>query len=214
MVNLPRVPLADDHALILAGIRGLLEVHYDVVEQVGDGRSLVEAALRLRPDVIILDISLPLLNGIDAARQIKKIWPEAKLVFLSMHSSPVYLREAINAGGEAYILKTSAKEELRIAVRKVLDGQTYLSQSIDRGVRESVDPSLGGRGRLSARFTPRQIEVLQLIAEGFGNKEIADRLHISVKTVEFHRARIMAKMGAHNVADLIRYAMQSGIVNA
>jgi DNA-binding NarL/FixJ family response regulator len=214
MVNLPRVLLADDHTLILAGIRGLLEVHYDVVEQVGDGRSLVEAALRLRPDVIILDISLPLLNGIDAARQIKKIWPEAKLVFLSMHSSPVYLREAINAGGEAYILKTSAKEELRIAVRKVLDGQTHLSQSFDRSVRESVDPSLGRRGRLSARFTPRQIEVLQLIAEGFGNKEIADRLHISVKTVEFHRARIMAKMGAHNVADLIRYAMQSGIVNA
>jgi DNA-binding NarL/FixJ family response regulator len=214
MVNLPRVLLADDHTLILAGIRGLLEVHYDVVEQVGDGRSLVEAALRLRPDVIILDISLPLLNGIDAARQIKKIWPEAKLVFLSMHSSPVYLREAINAGGEAYILKTSAKEELRIAVRKVLDGQTHLSQSFDRSVRESVDPSLGRRGRLSARFTPRQIEVLQLIAEGFGNKEIADRLHISVKTVEFHRARIMAKMGAHNVADLIRYAMQSGIVSA
>jgi DNA-binding NarL/FixJ family response regulator len=146
MVNLPRVLLADDHTLILAGIRGLLEVHYDVVEQVGDGRSLVEAALRLRPDVIILDISLPLLNGIDAARQIKKIWPEAKLVFLSMHSSPVYLREAINAGGEAYILKTSAKEELRIAVRKVLDGQTHLSQSFDRSVRESVTPPWEGAG--------------------------------------------------------------------
>jgi DNA-binding NarL/FixJ family response regulator len=153
------------------------------------------------------------LNGIDAARQIKKTWPEAKLVFLSMHSSPVYLREAINAGGDAYILKTSAKEELRIALRKVLDGQTYVSQNFDRGVRESVDSSLGGRGRLSARLTARQIEVLQLIAEGFGNKEIADRLHISVKTVEFHRGRIMTKLGAHNVADLMRYAVQSGIVS-
>jgi DNA-binding NarL/FixJ family response regulator len=213
MAKRARVLLADDHALILAGIRGLLEGHYDIVEQVGDGRSLVEAALRLRPDVIILDISLPLLNGIDAARQIKKIWPEAKLVFLSMHSSPVYLREAINAGGEAYILKTSAKEELRIAVHNVLDGQTYISESFDQGVRESVDPSLGGRGRLSARLTARQTEVLQLIAEGFGNKEIADRLHISVKTVEFHRGRLMAKLGAHNVADLIRYAVQSGIVS-
>ena len=213
MVNLPRVLLADDHALILAGIHSLLDGHYDVIEQVGDGRSLVEAALRLRPDLIILDISLPLLNGIDAARQIKKIWPEAKLVFLSMHSSPVYLREAINAGGDAYILKTSAKEELRIATHKVLDGQTYISQNFDRGVRESVDSSLGGRGRLSARLTSRQIEVLQLIAEGFGNKEIADRLQISVKTVEFHRGRIMAKLGAHNVADLIRYAVQSGIVS-
>jgi len=213
MVKRARVLLADDHALILAGIRGLLEVHYDIVEEVGDGRSLVEAALRLRPDLMIIDISLPLLNGIDAARQIRKIWPEAKLVFLSMHSSPVYLREAIDAGGEAYVLKTSAKEELRIAVEKVLDGQTYVSQSFDLGVRESVDPSLGARGRLSARLTTRQIEVLQLVAEGFGNKEIADRLHISMKTVEFHRGRIMAKLGAHNVADLIRYAVQSGIVS-
>lgn len=213
MANLPRVLLADDHALILAGIHSLLDGHYDVIEQVGDGRSLVEAALRLRPDLIILDISLPLLNGIDAARQIKKIWPEAKLVFLSMHSSPVYLREAIDAGGEGYILKTSAKDELRIAAQKILNGETYVSPSFDGGVRESVDSSPGRRGRHSARLTARQIEVVQLIAEGFGNKEIAERLHISVKTVEFHRGRIMTKLGAHNVADLIRYAVQCGIVS-
>ena len=146
MVKRARVLLADDHALILAGIRSLLDGHYDVVEQVGDGRSLVEAALRLRPDLIILDISLPLLNGIDAARQIKKMWPEAKLVFLSMHSSPVYLREAINAGGDAYILKTSAKEELRIAMHKVLDGQTYVSQSLRSGC-QGIRGLLPGRAR-------------------------------------------------------------------
>jgi DNA-binding NarL/FixJ family response regulator len=162
---------------------------------------------------MIIDVSLPLLNGIDAARQIKKMWPEAKLLFLSMHSSPVYLREALDAGGDGYILKTSAKEELPIAMQKVLNGQIYVSQSFDEGVRESVGPRLKGSARPSVSLTHRQIEVLQLVAEGFANKEIADRLNISVKTVEFHRGRMMAKLGAHSVADLIRYAVQSGIVS-
>jgi DNA-binding NarL/FixJ family response regulator len=212
MVKRPRVLLADDHALILAGIRGLLEPQYDIVQQVSDGLSMVEAALRLRPDLIILDISLPRLNGIDAARQLKQVWPEVKILFLTMHASPMYLREAMDAGGLGYVLKTSAFEDLKIAVQKVLKGERYVTHSFDRDVLETVDASTPGCPRPTVRLTERQTEVLRLVAGGSGNKEIADRLHVSVKTVEFHRGRIMAKLGAHNVADLIRYAVQSGIV--
>ena len=166
------------------------------------------AALRLKPDLIILDISMPLLNGIEAARQIKKVWPEAKLLFLTMHASPAYLKEAMDAGGMGYVLKSSANEELRSAVQKILKGQVYVTPSFDRDVLETVQPSLRGRPRPSAALTFRQAEVLQLVAEGWGNKEIADLLKVSVKTVDFHRGRIMRKLGAHNVAELVRYAVQ------
>src|SRR5260370_2227855 len=204
--------LADDHALILAGIRGLLNGNYDVVVQVGDGRSLVDAALRLKPDLIILDISMPLLNGIEAARHIKKAWPEAKLLFLTMHASPAYLKEAMDAGGMGYIVKSSANEELRTALHKPLRGQVYITPSFDQDVLEAVQASCRARPRPSVPFTFRQAEVLQLVAEGWGNKEIADLLKVSVKTVDFHRGRIMRKLGAHNVAELVRYAVQAGMV--
>ena len=204
--------LADDHGLILSGIRGLLNGYYDVIEQVRDGRSLVAAALRLRPDIIILDISLPLLNGIEAARQITKAWPEAKLLFLTMHASPAYLKEAMGAGGMGYILKSSANEELRSAVQMVLKGQAYVTPSFDREVLDAVQGSRKGPARSSVTLTSRQAEVLQLVAEGWGNKEIADLLKVSIKTVDFHRGRIMRKLGAHNVAELVRYAVQAGMV--
>lgn len=203
--------LADDHALILSGIQGLLDGHYDLVEQVHDGRSLVAAALRLRPDLIIVDISLPLLNGIEAARHVIKAWPEAKILFLTMHANPAYLKEAMDAGGMGYVLKSSANEELCSAVRKILKGQAYVTPSFDRDVLESVQSSRRGSAPPVA-LTFRQAEVLQLVAEGWGNKEIADLLKVSVKTVDFHRGRIMRKLGAHNVAELVRYAVQSGMV--
>jgi DNA-binding NarL/FixJ family response regulator len=208
----PRILLADDHSFILAGIRSLLEAHYDLVGEVSDGRSLVEAALRLRPDLTILDVTMPLLNGIDAARQIKKEWPNAKLLFLTMHASTVYLREAVEAGGLGYVLKSSATEELRTAIQKVLKGQAYLAPSFDREVLETVQASIRKPGRSSVQLTGRQREVLQLIAEGRVNKEIATILNISVKTVEFHRGRIMGKLGVHSVAELIRWAVQAGLV--
>jgi len=207
-----RILLADDHSFILAGIRSLLESHYDLVGQVNDGRSLVEAALRLRPDLTILDVTMPLLNGLDAARQIKKEWPKAKLLFLTMHASPVYLREAVEAGGMGYVLKSSATEELRTAIQKVLRGQIYLAPSFDREVLESVQDSLRKPGRSSTQLTERQREVLQLIAEGRGNKEIATILKVSVKTVEFHRGRIMNKLGVHSMAELVRWAVRAGLV--
>jgi DNA-binding NarL/FixJ family response regulator len=208
----PRILLADDHSFILAGIRSLLEAHYDLVGQVSDGRSLVEAALRLRPDLTILDVTMPLLNGIDAARQIKKEWPSAKLLFLTMHASAVYLREAVEAGGLGYVLKSSATEELRTAIQKVLKGQAYLAPSFDREVLETVQASIRKPGRSSVQLTGRQREVLQLIAEGRANKEIAAILKISAKTVEFHRGRIMSRLGVHSVAELIRWAVQAGLV--
>ncbi len=204
--------LADDHLLILAGIQGLLGGYYDIVEQVRDGRSLVAAAVSLKPDLIILDISMPLLNGIEAARQIKKAWAGAKLLFLTMHASPAYLQEAMDAGGMGYALKSCANEELRSAVQTILRGQIYISPSFDRDVLEAMQVSQRRRPRSSVPLTFRQAEVLQLVAEGWGNKEIADLLKVSVKTVDFHRGRIMRKLGAHNVAELVRYAVQAGVV--
>jgi len=208
----PRVLLADDHSFILAGIRSLLEDHYDLVGQVSDGRALVDAALTLRPDLTILDVTMPLLNGIDAVRHIKKEWPEAKFLFLSMHSSPVYVREAMEAGGSGYVLKSSATEELRTAIQKVLKGQTYVAPIFDREIQETFESSIRKPGKSSIQLTDRQREVLQLIAEGKGNKEIAGILKVSVKTVEFHRARIMGKLGVHSLAELIRWAVQAGLV--
>jgi DNA-binding NarL/FixJ family response regulator len=212
LIRRSTILLADDHALILAGIHGLLDGHYDIVEQVRDGRSLVAAAVRLKPDLIILDISMPLLNGIEAARQIKKVWPGAKLLFLTMHASPAYLKEAMDAGGMGYVLKSSANEELRNAVQKILKGQIYVSPSFDQDVPEAVQSSQRGFARPSGPLTFRQAEVLQLISEGWGNKEIAVLLQVSVKTVDFHRGRIMRKLGAHNVAELVRHAVQAGVV--
>jgi DNA-binding NarL/FixJ family response regulator len=207
-----RILLADDHSFILAGVRSLLEAHYDLVGEVGDGRSLVEAAEALRPDLIILDVTMPLVNGIDAARQIKKVWPEALLLFLSMHNSPVYLREALDAGGSGYLLKSSAVEELRTAIQKVLKGQIYVAPSMELGIAENANLPMWRPGRSSLQLTERQQEVLQLIAKGRGNKEIAAALRISVKTVEFHRGRIMSKLGVHTVAEVIRWAVQAGLV--
>ncbi len=212
MTNRSRILLADDHGLIVSGIRSLLDAHYDVVGQLGDGQSLVGAALRLRPDLVILDISMPVVNGIDAARQIRKAWPEVKLLFVSMHRGPVYLREAMDAGAWGYVIKSAANEELRIAVERVLKGQIYISAGFDQDVVASVHASMRGRARASALLTFRQREVLQLIGEGWGNKEIANLLNISAKTVEFHRGRIMLKLGVHSAADLIRHAFQAGML--
>jgi DNA-binding NarL/FixJ family response regulator len=206
-----RILLADDHSLILAGIRSLLERDFDVVGSLEDGRSLVEQALLQRPDLIILDIAMPLLNGIEAARHIKKEWPEAKLLFLTMHSDPFYLREALQAGAGGFLLKTSATEELPTAVRKVLRGETYLSKSIPLEVQDSLATPTGRLARATS-LTDRQKEVLQLLAEGRSNKEIAAILHVSIKTVEFHRGQMMRTLGVHTVAELTRFAIDIGLI--
>jgi DNA-binding NarL/FixJ family response regulator len=206
-----RILLADDHSLILTGIRTLLAGNFDIVAEVEDGRTLVEETLRLRPDLVILDVAMPLLNGIEAARQIRRVWPDALLLFLTMHDDPLYLREALLAGATGYLLKSSAHEELITAVRRVLAGERFLAKAVPSEVRDSVQTATGRLSR-SAALTQRQKEVLQLLAEGKSNKEIAQILGISVKTVEFHRAQMMRALGVHTVAELTRAAVRIGLV--
>ena len=206
-----RILLADDHSITIAGIQSLLEPQWELVGKVRDGRSLVEAAFRLRPDLIILDISMPLLNGIDAARQIRKEWPEARMLFVTMHASAMYFREAMRSGASGYLLKSSAAEELQPAIRTVLRGGIYVTPSFEPGAVEGVQASSGRRPR-QALLTDRQREVLQLVAEGRPNKEIAALLHVSVKTVEFHRTQIMCRLDLHTVAQLTAFAVRHGLV--
>jgi len=211
----PRVLMADDHSMILAGLRKLVEGECEVVGTVEDGRALVEAAQKLRPDLILLDISMPLLNGLEAARQLTKLVPESKLIILTMHASPTYATEAFQAGASGYLLKRSAASELSQAIQSVLQGRQYLTPLITKDVLDSVfKPSTGERGTpASTALTPRQREVLQLVAEGRGTKEIATILSVSVKTVEFHRSRIMQQLDIHTTADLTKYAITHGITS-
>lgn len=208
----PRILIADDHSILVAGLKKLVEEACEVVGTVEDGRALIEAAERLKPDLILLDISMPLLNGLDAARQLKKLVPDSKLLFLTMHSSPTYATEAFKAGANGYLLKQSAASELPNAIAAVLRGQTYLTPAITREVLETaLQPAL--RQSLSA-LTPRQREVLQLIAEGKGTKEVATILNVSVKTVEFHKGRLMEQLDLHSTPALIKFAIAEGLVNA
>lgn len=211
----PRVLMADDHSLVLAGLRKLVEEEIEVLGSVEDGRALVEEAQKLRPDIILLDISMPLLNGLDAARQLRKLVPESKLVFLTMHATPTYAMEAFKAGASGYLIKRSAASELKQAIQAVMRGQHYLTPLITKDVLEATLNSPEGEQhkRRPATLTPRQREVLQLVAEGKGTKDIARILNVSVKTVEFHKFRIMDELDLHSIAELTRYAIAEGLVS-
>ncbi len=206
-----RVLVADDHSLIRTGILALLADEVEVIGQVEDGRTLVTEALRLRPDLIVLDVSMPNMNGIEAARRIRQQWPEARLLFVTMHADPMYLREALHAGAQGYLLKSVASDELVSAVRRVLKGEVYLSDAIPQKVRDSLFTATGRLTR-NPGLTDRQREVLQLLAEGRGNKEIAAVLQLSVKTVEFHRGQVMRVLGVHTTAELTQIAVRLGLV--
>jgi len=207
-----RVLLADDHALILDGIRAALQAEYEIVGLAKDGRALVEAAERLKPDVVVLDISMPLLNGFEAAKQIKKSTPHSKLIFLSQHLNPAYLKQTLRLGASGYVLKSGATEELHQAIRTALQGKVYITPAFGEEVIARLWNREGQLSEETEGLTDRQREILQLIIEGRGNKEIADVIHVSVKTVEFHRARIMAKMGVRSVAELTKAALQQGLI--
>ena len=205
-----RVLLADDHALTLGGIRAVVEPRYEVIGMVTDGRALVEAATRLTPDLIIMDITMPLLNGIDAAVQIRKSLPSAKLLFVTMHVNPAYLEAALNAGATGYVLKSAAGEELLEAMDSVLKGRIYVTASLSsEHLDRFTDPS---RAAGTLRLSMREREILQLIAEGRAAKEIAAVLDISVKTVDFHRDNIKRKLGLRTTAELTRHAIEQGLV--
>jgi DNA-binding NarL/FixJ family response regulator len=210
----PRLLLADDHTLLLEGIRLILEPEFDLVGSVEDGQALLAAAKALKPDVILLDISMPRLNGIDAAHRLRKILPSAKLIFLTMHAGADYVAEAFRAGARGYLLKRSAASELLTALRAVLKGDHYVSPLVTRNAMVLLILSSKPGGKFSDRLTPRLREVLQLVAEGRSRKEIAGILHISVKTVEFHKGKLMRELNLHTVADFTRYAIEHGIITA
>jgi DNA-binding NarL/FixJ family response regulator len=206
-----KVLLADDHAIVVEGLRRVLETQYQVIGVVADGLALVEAAEMLSPDVIVADISMPLLNGIEAAREIRTANQRIKIVFLSMHPDVVYVSEALQAGGSAYVLKSSAGVEILKAVGEALQGRTFVSPAIEF--------SLEGQTRQNQsvpdvvhQLSPRRQQVLQMIAEGRSTKEIAQSLRISPRTVEFHRYRVMRSLGLHTIAELVQYAIKHRMI--
>ena len=192
-----RILLADDHALMLDGFSNLLQSKYTIVGTAEDGKALVEAAIRLNPDLIILDITMPILNGIDAAREIRKHLPDVKLLFVTMHSSPTYLHAALEAGASGYAVKSSGRSEILAAVESVLGGSRYITPGL-----EDHSPALSARER----------QILQLTAEGKSRKEIAFALGISEKTVAFHKNNLKRKLGLHSTAQLTRFALDEGLI--
>ncbi len=211
----PHVLVADDHPLILEGFRRILEPRYEIVDTAVDGRALVAAAQRLRPEIVILDIGMPLLNGIEAARQIHGSLPKTKLVVVTQQSDRHYIQAAFRAGVSAYVVKQSASSELLTALDEALAGHYYITPSLAKDLPEfHLDPRRNPADLFGAELTPRQREVLQLLAEGKSAKEIAGVLRISTKTVEFHKACIMDVLGLRTTAELTRYAVANGIVGS
>ncbi len=209
----PRVLLADDHKIVAQGLSSLLEPEYELVGIAEDGRELVSAFRKLRPDVVVTDISMPSLNGLEAARQIKTIDDRARIIFLTMHLDAEFATAAFQLGASGYLLKLSAAEELKTALSEVLKGRVYVTPRIAGTVltslaehgAETEDPWDG--------LTPRQREVLQLVAEGESNKRIASILGVSIKTVEHHKHNIRQKLRLETTADLTRYAIKRGLIS-
>lgn len=204
------VLLADDHGVLRQSLRALLEREgLIVVGEASDGRGAVELVAELRPQVAVIDLSMPLLNGIDAARAIQKANPQTRIVLLTVHAEDSYVLEAFRAGVRGYVVKTQAATDLVHAIHDVADGGTYVSPRISRAV---IDAFVTGTALPPEPLTLREREVLVLVAEGKATKEIAELLGVSVKTVETHRAHIMNKLGIHEAANLVRYAIRRGLI--
>ena len=211
-----RVLLADDHVLVRAGIRALLEglEGVAVVAEAGNGGEVLELARKHRPDIVLLDISMPGIGGLEASAQLKQELPEVRVVMLSMHANEEYVLQALRAGAVGYMLKDSATAELELALQAVMQGETYLSPPISRQVVEGYVQRVGAEQPAADHLTPRQRQVLQLIAEGLSTKEIAYRLELSVKTVETHRAQLMERLQIRDIAGLVKYAIRNGLVSS
>lgn len=212
-MNRARILMADDHTMVIEGLRHILESEFDLVGIVGDGRALLDASNRLHPDVIVADISMPMLNGIDAVRQIKKNDPQTKVVFLTMHSDVTYARDAFEAGASGYVLKHSAPDELVTAIHEALKGRTYVTPMIAGDLMESYKNGSYTLNDLSRKLSTRQREILQLLAEGRLAKEIADILNISPRTVEFHKYKMMEALRIKTSAELVQYAIKHKIIS-
>ena len=213
-MNRIRVLIADDHVLLAEGIAAILRPGFDVIGTVTNGRSLVGDAGRLQPDLITLDIGMPGLNGLEAARQIRKLFPRIKLVFITQQVDLQHLKAALSVGGDAFVGKQSASSEVLEALECVLKGGRYITPVLRELFWASNTRSIDSAAFApAAPLTPRQRQVLQLIAEGHSNKAVADALGISPKTVEFHKDALMRALGLHTTAELTRYALSQGIVN-
>ena len=207
-----RVLLADDHTLITAALRKLLEAEFEVVGSVEDGRALLNAAIDLRADVVVLDIGLPLLNGLDAGQQLRERHPGIKIVYLTQNRDPNLAVEAFRRKASGYLLKNSAASELSLAIREAVRGRSYVSPLIAKGMMECMLNRGPGAEGLPG-LTPRQREVLQLLAEGKSMKEVAAILNITTRTVEFHKYRVMELLSLRTNAELVQYAVRQGIVS-
>lgn len=208
-----RVLLVDDHALFRAGLRALLQSFdgVQVVAEAGNGSDAMQVVERERPDLVLMDIAIPGLSGIEAAARITRSWPQVKVIILSMHSNEEYVRQALRAGATGYLLKGAEPPELELALKAIMRGDTYLTPAVSKRVvnnylRQGSAPATG------AALSPRQCEVLKMIAEGGSTKEIAGKLKLSVKTVEGHRAELMRRLEIHDVAGLVRHAIRIGLV--
>jgi DNA-binding NarL/FixJ family response regulator len=208
----PRVLLADDHLLVAEALESLLTPEFDLVGVVEDGRALVEAAGRLRPDVIVADVTMPHLNGIDALAQLRQGGDRTPVVFLTMHRDVTFARRALDAGASGFVLKHSASLELITAIRAALHGKTYLTPQLAGEILESMKEGSEEAGDPLGSLTPRQREVLQLLAEGRSAKEIGASLGISTRTVEFHKYQMMETLDIHTSAELIHFAIKHGLV--
>jgi DNA-binding NarL/FixJ family response regulator len=214
MSNRSRILLADDHSLVAELCQRLLETEFDVVGVVSDGRTLVRAAGELKPDVVVIDIAMPILNGLDAGRQVKEKLPAVRLIYLTMNPDVDVAAEAFRRGASGYLLKTCAAGELVLAVRNVLRGKSYMSATL---LRDTINFLCRKDKHLvdeDGRLTERQREVLQLLAEGKVMKEVGDILHMSTRTVAYHKYRTMEVLGAKSNAELVKYAIRSHVVAA
>ncbi len=205
-----RILLADDHRFLLEAIKNLLEPEFEVIETVSDGRSLVATAIKLKPDVVVLDISMPLLNGLEAGRQLKAALPGVKFIYLTMNQDHDIIAEAFEIGATAFLVKNCAASELRTAIRDSLRGRSYVTPLVKKDTISSFSHSL--RGENPIHLTPRQREVLQLLAEGRSMKEVACMLDVTTRTVAFHKYRMMADLNLRTNAELIQYAVRRHIV--
>lgn len=209
-MNLPRVLLADDHALLLDAFAKLLSDEFDVVGSFSDGRALVAAVSQLNPAVVVLDVTMPLLNGLDAARQIRQKAPAVRIVFVTMNEDPVVAADAFRAGASAYLLKRSAGAELITAIKEVLQGRSYITPLITDDLLSTF--MKGETERDAPQLSARQREILQLLAEGRSMKEVAAVLNLAARTVAFHKYRMMEQLGVKSTAELVQYAVRNHIV--
>lgn len=206
-----RVLLADDHQIFRQGLRRLLEAAgHEIVGEASDGQEALKLARTLCPDIAVLDLSMPLLNGLDAGREMRRLAPGIKIILLTMYTDKAYVLQALRAGARGYVLKTQAAEDLILAIRQILRGDTYLSPGVAASV---VDAVLENAGAAADPLTARERQILQLVAEGNTTKEIANLLNVSFKTAESHRNHIMKKLDIHEVAGLVRYAIRQGMLH-